>query len=293
MSLAFRFSYISSGLNKARNVVARCQLVRDFGIVTSDQPQAEFLELERRLGSLPSQLDDEQFSDKSLGALKSIPKLMPWHEYVGIAVKRANEVEEDTSIRNSKIRARKLAAASLSTLSKELTVPLGDAFNGFKMVTSGLPRLHPFERTLAKLTLRNMEREGHGTLETALDSIKLLRKETSLCMKASIALGANANTAKEVTHHSATSLAHTSPSAAAGCVAQGCVHLGGNQAVGAQRNDPLDPSGPAAPTSHANTRTQTSTRARAQAVAESAAAAASQLLSSSPLCLPCLLIACC
>ena len=141
---------------------------------------------------------DEGILERPLGALKSIPKLVPWHEFVGLATKKAKAIEADTTIRNSKIRACKLAATKLSTFSKELTMPLGAAVDGFKLASSGISRLHPFERTLATLTLRNMEREGHGTLDMAINAVKALRKDTSLCIKPHLQAGANAATAKEV-----------------------------------------------------------------------------------------------
>ena len=146
-----------------------------------------------------SQLNDHsQPSERALGGLKSIPRLLPSHEYVGAAAKKARAVEVDNTIRNSRIRACKHAAATLSMFSRELTIPLGSVVDGFRVATTGLLRLHPFERILATLTLRNMEREGHGTLEAAINSVKSLRKDTSICIKTYISAGANAETAKEV-----------------------------------------------------------------------------------------------
>jgi hypothetical protein len=192
--------YISIDL---RNTVSRCCFSKSFSVASARKLERVSKAAGQEL--LPRPKDFEKSvaslcdSDQALGGLRSMPKLLPCHEYVGIAAKKAKAVEVDNTIRNSRIRGCKHAAAILSTFSKELTKPLGSAVDGFKIATSGLLRLHQFERILVTLTLRNMQREGHGTLETAISAVKSLRKETSICIKSYISAGANAPSAKEVT----------------------------------------------------------------------------------------------
>ena len=86
------------------------------------------------------------------GDLKNLPRVFPAPELWARALKRASFVKEDVSIKNPRNRCRKLAAERLSTLSKELTKPLGSFLDGFSMVLSRLP---PFETVVVDLTVKH------------------------------------------------------------------------------------------------------------------------------------------
>lgn len=65
-------------------------------------------------------------------------------------------------IKNSRNRARKWAAERMDTLGKAVSKPLRDIISRYK---HQLPILHPFEATLADLTVRAREKSGERTLQ--------------------------------------------------------------------------------------------------------------------------------
>jgi len=111
------------------------------------------------------------------------------------------------TIRSNKIRIRKQATTKIITFSQELTIPLGSVLQTFENLLRKKTHMHHFERTLVELTLRNMEREGYGTLESALNPVKKLRKNTSLLAKAAAAECAKSESTREAVAKSEASIA--------------------------------------------------------------------------------------
>lgn len=65
-------------------------------------------------------------------------------------------------IKNARNRARKWAAERMDMLGKSASKPLKDVIRQYNYQ---LPILHPFEATLADLTVRAREKTGEGTLQ--------------------------------------------------------------------------------------------------------------------------------
>lgn len=68
-------------------------------------------------------------------------------------------------IKNSRNRSRKWAAERMDTLGKAVSKPLRDIIIRYK---HQLPILHPFEATLADLTVRAREKSGERTLQVRI-----------------------------------------------------------------------------------------------------------------------------
>jgi len=130
----------------------------------------------------------------STGGLKELPFVVPSHELVSRARKLAFKVREDTTIKNSRQRARKVAALKIDTLTKELSVPLRSLVEGYRRQ---LRRLHPFEAVVSDLTVRALEKSGKGTLQEILDEVKAVHKEVVSTGKAAAAEARNASRAMD------------------------------------------------------------------------------------------------
>ncbi|KAL7562232.1 hypothetical protein ACA910_004040 [Epithemia clementina (nom. ined.)] len=90
-------------------------------------------------------------------------------------------------------RARKHGAETLNKLVEELCLPLRDTVNGYKFEWK---RFHPFERVVADLSARNLEKEDGLTLNLVLDEIHEARKHVREAGKDWIAKVKSAETAK-------------------------------------------------------------------------------------------------
>lgn len=97
-------------------------------------------------------------------------------------------------MKNPRLRARKLGALRLDTLAKGISRPLKDVIKSYEYELSVL---HPFEATLADLTVRARAKRGHSTLPEVLGAVNELRKQVLEAGKKYVALAKNATTKAE------------------------------------------------------------------------------------------------
>eukprot|EP00903_Cladosiphon_okamuranus_P005507 g5487.t1 len=109
----------------------------------------------------------------STGGLKSLPIVTPSIELLSHASRRSKKVSQDMLIKNARNRARKWVAERMDMLGKSTSKPLRDIIRQYK---HQLPILHPFEATLADLTVRAREKTGERTLQSVLDDVNEFRK---------------------------------------------------------------------------------------------------------------------
>ncbi|CAB1113519.1 unnamed protein product [Ectocarpus sp. CCAP 1310/34] len=109
----------------------------------------------------------------STGGLKSLPIVTPSIELLSHASRRSKKVSQDMLIKNARNRSRKWVAERMDMLGKATSKPLRDIIRQYK---HQLPILHPFEATLADLTVRAREKTGERTLQSVLDDVNDFRK---------------------------------------------------------------------------------------------------------------------
>lgn len=85
-----------------------------------------------------------------------------------IIVARLHVWQQDMLIKNARNRARKWTAERMDALGKAVSMPLGDIIRQYKYQ---LPILHPFEATLADLTVRAREKSGERTLQVRITRV--------------------------------------------------------------------------------------------------------------------------
>lgn len=95
---------------------------------------------------------------------------------------------------NALARSRKHSSQTIDALTSSLTVPLRDVVKGYRRE---LKRLHPFERTVAELTVIARQKKDGVSLDTLLEEIGEGRKELLLASKDWIFKGKEAPTSKE------------------------------------------------------------------------------------------------
>ncbi|CAN0044079.1 unnamed protein product, partial [Choristocarpus tenellus] len=98
----------------------------------------------------------------STGGLKSLPIVTPSVELISHANRRSKKIGQDMKIKNARNRARKWTAERMDMLGKATSNPLRDIIRQYKYQ---LPILHPFEATLADLTVRARVKAGARTLK--------------------------------------------------------------------------------------------------------------------------------
>ena len=126
------------------------------------------------------------------GGLKNLPITPPANELVNRAVRASQYLKiDEEKVKNQRLRARKQGALRLDTLSKMLSKPLKDTIKAYEYELSVL---HPFEATLADLTVRARAKQGHQSLSEVLGAVNDLRKEVLETGKHYIALAKNATT---------------------------------------------------------------------------------------------------
>ncbi|CAM9373569.1 unnamed protein product, partial [Sphacelaria rigidula] len=101
----------------------------------------------------------------STGGLKSLPIVTPSVELLAHATSRSKKVGQDMLIKNARNRSRKWTAERMDALGKAVSKPLGDIIRQYEYQ---LPILHPFEATLADLTVRAREKSGERTLQVRI-----------------------------------------------------------------------------------------------------------------------------
>ena len=111
----------------------------------------------------------------AMGGLRQLPRVYPADEILNRAINEALRLKEDTSIKNSRQRARKWGAERLQLLSKGLTMPTGEILKGYDRV---LKTLSPFEKVVADLTIKARELSGYGSLPDTIEGLRQLRKDS-------------------------------------------------------------------------------------------------------------------
>jgi nucleolar GTP-binding protein len=131
---------------------------------------------------------------RKTGAFKSIPEAFPAQTHYKRALKALKTVKPDGSIKNIRNQNRKLTAQSMDTLMKALTSPITEVLN---IYTKAFKSLHPFEATVADLTVNARVKAGSPDLDTILSNLKTLRTATSRTAKEYASRGSNAESAVE------------------------------------------------------------------------------------------------
>ena len=115
------------------------------------------------------------------GAFKTLlPDVFVGTTHYNRALRRLYSVTPDQTINNLRDRNRKFAAQSIDTLMKGLTVPLTEILYAYRITLSSL---HPYEATVANLTVVSRFKKGQPRLTDILSDISQLRKKTSIVAK--------------------------------------------------------------------------------------------------------------
>ena len=128
------------------------------------------------------------------GGLRRLPVVKGPDELSNKAIKVAGWTKVDEKVKNVRLRARKHGTETLNTLTQQLCVPLRDIVDGYRRE---LRRLHPFEETVADLTVRARIKKDGLTLEVLLEEIHEARKMILESGKEWIYKCKHAETAKE------------------------------------------------------------------------------------------------
>lgn len=128
------------------------------------------------------------------GGLRRLPVVKGPRELSNRAVKVAGWTKADEKVKNIRNRARKHGTETINTLMQQLCIPLRDIVDGYRRE---LRRLHPFEATVADLTVRARVKKDGLTLEVLLQEIHEARKMILESGKEWIYKCKHAETAKE------------------------------------------------------------------------------------------------
>ncbi|CAM9188894.1 unnamed protein product [Ectocarpus fasciculatus] len=144
-----------------------------------------FLSLSRCAATAPTTgavaVPDMKLAHVETGAFKhSLPDVFIGATHYKRALRTLKDVSADLKIKNLRDQNRKFAAHSLDTLMKGLTVPLTDVLTSYRLT---MKSLHPFEATVANLTVIARQKKGLPHLNSILKSVAQLRKETSIMAK--------------------------------------------------------------------------------------------------------------
>jgi len=126
----------------------------------------------------------------AMGGLRQLPRVYPADEIRNRAINAALRVKEDTSVKNSRQRARKWGAERMQLLSSGLTKPTAEILKGYDKV---LGTLSPFEKVVADLTIKARELAGYGSLPETIEGIRNLRKDSLAICRAATEAAKNAN----------------------------------------------------------------------------------------------------
>ena len=111
---------------------------------------------------------------------KELPDVFVASTHHRRALRSLKDIKQDMTIKNYRNRRRKFAAQTMDQLMKGLTVPLTTILKSYKRTLSNL---HPYESTVADLTLTARVKAGQPDLNDILKQIKSLRAETSKIAK--------------------------------------------------------------------------------------------------------------
>jgi GTP1/Obg family GTP-binding protein len=107
------------------------------------------------------------------GGLRRLPVVKGPKELSDRAKKLADWTKADEKVKNIRNRARKHGTETINTLMQQLCIPLRDIVDGYRRE---LRRLHPFEATVADLTVQARVKKDGLTLEVLLQEIHEARK---------------------------------------------------------------------------------------------------------------------
>lgn len=107
------------------------------------------------------------------GGLRRLPVVKGPKELSDRAKKVAEWTKADEKVKNIRNRARKHGTETINTLMQQLCIPLRDVVDGYRRE---LRRLHPFEATVADLTVQARVKKDGLTLEVLLEEIHEARK---------------------------------------------------------------------------------------------------------------------
>ena len=102
------------------------------------------------------------------GGLRRLPVVKGPKELSDRAQKVAEWTKADKKVKNIRNRARKHGTETINTLMQQLCIPLRDIVNSYRRE---LRRLHPFEATVADLTVQARVKKYGLTLEVLLEEI--------------------------------------------------------------------------------------------------------------------------
>lgn len=128
------------------------------------------------IGEVPRVLAKARVQRRRLtttGGLKGLPVVSPADELLASAVRKAKRIRQDMEVKNSRNRARKWTAERMDSLGKEVSKPIRNVIDRYKYQ---MPILHPFEATVADLTVKARARRGDSSLQEVLDNVNNLRK---------------------------------------------------------------------------------------------------------------------
>eukprot|EP00640_Fibrocapsa_japonica_P003902 CAMPEP_0113935228 /NCGR_PEP_ID=MMETSP1339-20121228/2413_1 /TAXON_ID=94617 /ORGANISM="Fibrocapsa japonica" /LENGTH=367 /DNA_ID=CAMNT_0000937299 /DNA_START=278 /DNA_END=1381 /DNA_ORIENTATION=+ /assembly_acc=CAM_ASM_000762 len=128
------------------------------------------------------------------GGLRGLPPPPSSKRIIESAKKAAYQIKWDKEEKNQRKAARKFAAQRLDTMGKEISKPLSDLLKEYKRT---MTTLHPFEATLADLTVRARHKKGRQTLKAVLDDVNSLRARALAVCKEASHRSRNAETKKE------------------------------------------------------------------------------------------------
>lgn len=138
--------------------------------------------------------NNQKNTQMNTGGLRRLPVVKGPKELSDRAKKVAGWTKPDEKVKNIRNRARKHGTETINTLMQQLCIPLRDIVDGYRRE---LRRLHPFEATVADLTVRARIKKDGLTLEVLLEEIHEARKMILESGKEWIYKCKHAETAKE------------------------------------------------------------------------------------------------
>jgi nucleolar GTP-binding protein len=103
-------------------------------------------------------------------------------------------IKPDANVKNLRNQQRKFSATTMDALMKGLTIPITNILDSYKQT---FRELHPFEATVADLTIAARVKAGHSDLESILSSLKELRVKTNRIAKDYASRASNATSSVE------------------------------------------------------------------------------------------------
>jgi len=132
-------------------------------------------------------------STKTTGSFKkNLPEVYIPETHYRRGLRNLKKVQADKSIKNARNQNRKYAATAIDALMQGLTIPITKSINAYKETYQ---QLHPFEATVAELTIASRVKVGQPHLKDIIERMKRLRASTSKLGKYYAAQASNATSA--------------------------------------------------------------------------------------------------